>query len=61
MTLALACLTRYEAWPITAAAVVLAAIALVRMGATPIYVATRVGAFAFLPAAAVMAVMVLSA
>jgi len=60
MTLALACLTRYEAWPITAAAIVLAAIALVRMGATPLYAATRVGAFTWLPAAAVVAFMILS-
>jgi hypothetical protein len=58
--LALACLTRYEAWPIAAAAIALAAGALLRAGVKPTVVFARVGVFACYPAAAVVAFMVLS-
>jgi hypothetical protein len=57
---ALACLTRYEAWPVTAAAVAAAAVALIRLGAPPGYVARRVGMLAVCPVVAVASFMLLS-
>jgi hypothetical protein len=58
--LALACLTRYEAWPITAAALALAIGALVKGGATLRYAGRRVAAVAAYPAIVILAFMVLS-
>jgi hypothetical protein len=58
--LALACLTRYEAWPITAGALALAVGALVKGGATLRCAGTRVAAVAAYPAIVVLAFMVLS-
>jgi hypothetical protein len=60
LTLALACLTRYEAWPIAAVAIALTAGALLRTGVRPTEVFARVGAFACYPAVAVVTFMVLS-
>ena len=60
VSLAFACLTRYEAWPLTASAILLAAFALVRMGVRPIQAATRVGGLAWPPVIAVLAFMALS-
>ena len=60
LVLALACLTRYEAWPITVSAVALAAVVLSRRGISPGRVAARVTALALLPAAAVLGFMILS-
>jgi len=60
VTLALACLTRYEAWPITIATVGLAAAVLIRMG-VPIRLAlARVATLACYPTAAALAFLVLS-
>jgi hypothetical protein len=58
--LALACLTRYEAWPITAAALSLAVGALVNGGATLRYAGRKVAAVAVYPALVIIAFMVLS-
>lgn len=58
--LALACLTRYEAWPVTAAAVGTAAVALIRLGVPPGHVARRVALLAVVPIAAVASFMLLS-
>ena len=58
--LALACLTRYEAWPITASALVLAGIAFVRTGVEPSRAIGRIAALAVYPTAAVIAFMILS-
>ena len=60
VVLALACLTRYEAWPITAAAAVLAGVALIRMGLRPTQAFARVAALAAYPATAAIAFAVLS-
>ena len=54
VALAAACMTRYEAWPVTAAVVALAVLVLLRRG-TPWMVATRAGAaLAFWPLIAVI-------
>lgn len=58
--LALACLTRYEAWPVTAAALALAALARWRLGDTVLDSARRVARIAALPAAAIALFLVLS-
>jgi hypothetical protein len=58
--LALACLTRYEAWPITVAALTLALAALVRSGMSAKAAIGRVALLGTYPAAAVLAFMVLS-
>jgi hypothetical protein len=58
--LALACLTRYEAWPITVAAVALAAVTLSRRGISSGHMVARVAALAALPIAAVVGFMILS-
>jgi hypothetical protein len=50
---ALACLTRYEAWPVTASALVASAWALWRTGHRPLDALTRVGAIARYPALAI--------
>jgi hypothetical protein len=60
VALALACLTRYEAWPITVAIVGLATVLLVRMGVPLGLSLKRVAALAAYPAAAVMGFMALS-
>ncbi|HXW06943.1 MAG TPA: hypothetical protein VD833_17050 [Vicinamibacterales bacterium] len=60
LTLALACLTRYEAWPIAAAAVGLAAVALVRLGVPSARACARAAALGSFPAVAVSAFLVLS-
>lgn len=60
LVLALACLTRYEAWPITVAALVLSGAALVRLGMEPRRAVAKVVALAVYPAIAVLAFMVLS-
>jgi hypothetical protein len=52
--LALACLTRYEAWPMTAMAVVLVAYAVWSGGATPRYALSRAFAVAIYPALAIL-------
>ena len=58
--LALACLTRYEAWPITAAALGFAGLALLTSGRTPVDAARRVGGLAVYPIAAILGFLVLS-
>lgn len=60
VVLALACLTRYEAWPITAATIVLAAVALIRLGVRPHTAAASVARLALYPASAVIAFLMLS-
>jgi hypothetical protein len=60
LTLALACLTRYEAWPIAAAAISLAAVALMRMGLPLSFVCRRVATMAVLPAVAIVGFFFLS-
>lgn len=60
IVLALACLTRYEAWPIAVATVVLAAVTLVRMGTGTRQSLARATRLALYPAAAVIAFMILS-
>jgi hypothetical protein len=55
VVLALACLTRYEAWPITAATIALAAIALVLMKQPLASVVRRVAQLAVAPVVAVIA------
>ena len=60
LVLALACLTRYEAWPITAATVALAAVTLIRTGVSPVRAAAAALRLAVYPAAAVLAFMMLS-
>ena len=60
MAFALACLTRYEAWPITAATVGLASIVLLGRGLAPERVARRLAALAVYPCAAVIAFLCLS-
>jgi hypothetical protein len=57
---ALACLTRYEAWPVTAAALAAAAWAIWRQGAAPVMAIRRVAAIAVVPALAVVGFMVFS-
>ena len=52
---ALACLTRYEAWPVTAAALPIAAWVRWRNGDTPVDACRRVGRIAVYPAVAVVA------
>jgi hypothetical protein len=58
--LALACLTRYEAWPITAAAVVLSLWALVRAGMSVRPALARVAVLGIYPVLAILAFMLLS-
>jgi hypothetical protein len=60
LAFALACLTRYEAWPVAAAAVLIAPAALVRMGVPPPVAMRKAAAFACYPAAAIAAFMWLS-
>ena len=60
IVLALACLTRYEAWPITAVAMMFALGALVRLGVSAQVAVRRVGIFGMFPAAAILGFMVLS-
>jgi hypothetical protein len=60
VALALACLTRYEAWPITVAIIGLAGVLFVNKGVSIRDAVGRVAALAVFPAAAVMAFMVLS-
>jgi hypothetical protein len=57
---ALACLTRYEAWPVTAAALVLAVWVLWRGGASLRQALRRVSAIALLPAIACIGFMIFS-
>ncbi len=52
---ALACLTRYEAWPVTACALAMAALTLWRRGEPPRRALGRVGAIGIFPAAAIVA------
>jgi hypothetical protein len=59
-TIAAACLTRYEAWPLTAAALVLAAVALWRRGKSPASALGRVAAVAVYPSVAGLAFLVQS-
>jgi hypothetical protein len=56
----LACLTRYEAWPVTAAALVLAAWALVRKGLPRRDAARDVATIAAYPAAAIVLFLIFS-
>ena len=58
--LALACLTRYEAWPITAAAIGSAALALVTTGVPTARAVRRIATLAVYPIAAVLAFLLLS-
>lgn len=60
VALGLACLTRYEAWPISVAVVALAAIALTCLRMAPFQVIRRVLALAAFPAIAILAFLVLS-
>ena len=60
LVLAAACLTRYEAWPLTAAALVAAALALWRRGVPPLSAAARVSRVALYPAIAALAFFVQS-
>ncbi len=56
----LACLTRYEAWPVTAAALGFAGIAFLRRGASPRETIRRVAALAVYPAVTVLGFLVQS-
>lgn len=58
LALAAACLTRYEAWPMTAAAVALTGAILARRGATPAVVLGACARLALFPAAAVLLFLV---
>jgi hypothetical protein len=58
--LALACLTRYEAWPVTAVALTLAAWAIWRRGGSPTPAIRAVSAVAVYPAAAIIGFCVFS-
>lgn len=58
--LAAACLTRYEAWPFTAAALSLTAIARWRLGARPLRAVSSTAGIAMVPAVAVAGFFVLS-
>jgi hypothetical protein len=60
LALALACLTRYEAWPVTAAALTLAFGAIVRAGLPLSAALARVAGVGLYPAMAVVGFMVLS-
>ena len=60
VVLGLSCLTRYEAWPITAAAIGAAAIALATSGQPIDRVVRRVALLAAYPAAAILAFLALS-
>lgn len=60
VTIAAACLSRYEAWPVTAAALALAWLALWRRGVKPAAALRRVARLAAYPAAAVLAFLVQS-
>ena len=60
VVLALACLTRYEAWPVTACAVAAAAWARLRAGDSWTAASRRVAPAAIYPAAAVLAFLVFS-
>jgi hypothetical protein len=60
LTFALSCLTRYEAWPVTAAAAVFAAVELRRDGLSGRHVAHRLAALLVLPLGAILAFMILS-
>jgi hypothetical protein len=57
---ALACLTRYEAWPVTIAALAAAIWGLWRQGESPAGAARRVAAIAVFPAAAIAGFLVFS-
>jgi hypothetical protein len=54
LVLALACLTRYEAWTVTAMALALSTLALWRQGEPPLSAVTRVSAIACYPFAAIV-------
>ncbi|HWJ57509.1 MAG TPA: hypothetical protein VNR90_14820 [Vicinamibacterales bacterium] len=58
--LGLACLTRYEAWPITAAAIGAAAIALVTSGTPAAVTVRRIARLSAWPIAAIIAFLILS-
>jgi hypothetical protein len=58
LTLAAACLTRYEAWPVTAMSLALAAFALWRRGASPSRALSSVASLAAFPAVAILAFLV---
>ncbi len=58
--LALACLTRYEAWPVTLSALALCAYALVRAGARWPAALAQVGVVALYPAAVILGFLVFS-
>ena len=60
IVLGLACLTRYEAWPIAVAALILALAALVRSGMSAKAAVGRVAVLGTFPAAAIVAFLVLS-
>jgi hypothetical protein len=60
LTIAAACLTRYEAWPVTAAAMTMAALALWRRGVPPRTAVRRVSRLALYPLAAGLAFLVQS-
>ncbi len=60
VALGLACLTRYEAWPITAAAIGAAAVAIATSGTPPAQAILRVARLAAYPVVAILAFLVLS-
>jgi hypothetical protein len=60
LVLGLACLTRYEAWPITAAAIGTAAVALVTSGKPVAATVRRIVLLTVYPAAAILAFLLLS-
>jgi hypothetical protein len=60
LALALACLTRYEAWPITAGILVLTGVALLRTGGRTLFAFERVLVLAVYPTFAVLAFLLLS-
>jgi hypothetical protein len=60
LTLAASCLTRYEAWPVTAMALVLAALALCRRGMRPAAALRAVAALAVFPGVAILMFVVQS-
>jgi hypothetical protein len=60
LAFAAACLTRYEAWPVTAAALVIATLALWRKGLAPHVAVRRVAVLAAYPLVAVLAFLVQS-
>lgn len=60
LALALACLTRYEAWPIAVATLALSGVVLIRMGVAPMQAGRRMMTLAAYPTAAILAFLVLS-